>query len=163
MTDKTKMKDTMGRYITQGLFLETTYDPEALYTLKDDDLDHKGKVYPSLKKLYLEMEDVTEYDFANRHLVGWKHWKRLQDNKILREHIEEWREELELKIRSQAIRDIIDNSANGSYQASKYLADRSWDKKGAGRPSKVDKEREDRANERLDDEFSSDMERMKVN
>ena len=57
-----------GRPITQSLFLEIGYTEHAVYTLKDDDYEYNGKVYPSLKKAYLELEDTTEYDFANQYL-----------------------------------------------------------------------------------------------
>lgn len=71
--DKTKMKDTQGRPLTQSLFLEPNYNVDyAYYTMDDDDKNFKGKVYPSLKRLYLEMEDPTEYEFATTYLLGRK-------------------------------------------------------------------------------------------
>jgi hypothetical protein len=79
--DKRRLKDKMGRPMTQALFLEIGYETDkAVYTLKDDDHTHNGVVYPSLKRLYLEMEDVVEYDFANTYLLGWSHWKRMNEN-----------------------------------------------------------------------------------
>lgn len=111
--DKTKLRDSRGHPLTQSLFLEIDYNSEAaIYTLKDDDHTLNGKTYLSLKRLYLECEDPTEYDFAKKYLLGWSHWKRLQENKTIRKHIDEWREELEYQIRSQAVRDIITMSAN---------------------------------------------------
>lgn len=163
--DKTKLRDSRGHPLTQGLFLEIGYDSEtAVYTLKDDDHTHKGKVYPSLKRLFIACEDPTEYSFANDYLLGWSHWKRLQENKAIRKHIDEWREELELKIRSQAVRDIVNLSAseNGGFQAAKWLADRGWDKRAAGRPSKKEKEMEDNFNARIEEEFRADFERLKL-
>ncbi|MFM0827351.1 hypothetical protein, partial [Klebsiella oxytoca] len=60
--DKKLLKDTMGRPLTQGLFLEIGYNTEyAVYTLEDEDKEYKGKTYPALKKLYLACEDPTEY------------------------------------------------------------------------------------------------------
>lgn len=160
--DKSKLEDSQGRPLTQSLFLEIGYETDkAVYTLKDDDHFYKGHNYPSLKKLYLSMEDVVEYDFANEHLLGWQHWQRLNRNKALAKHFQEWREELELAIRSQAIRGIIDMTASdNSFQASKWLADRGWDKKAAGRPSKSEKIREERMQARIDEEFSSDVVRL---
>lgn len=160
--DKQKLKDSQGRPLTQSLFLEVGYEVDkAVYTLKDDDHFYEGHTYPSLKKLYLAMEDVVEYDFANEHLLGWQHWQRLNRNKALSKHFQEWREELELAIRSQAIRGIIDMTASdNSFQASKWLADRGWDKKAAGRPSKTEKIREERMQARIEDEFKSDVVRL---
>lgn len=162
MIDKEKLVDTMGRPLTQSLFLEIGYSDYAVYTLKEYDHQYNGKTYPSLKKLYLEAEDPTEYAFAERHLLGWQHWKRLCDNKVIAKHIEEWREELELKIRSQAIRDMqnLCASENGNFSAAKFLADRGWEKRSAGRPSKAEKERHLRIEERINEEFSADIKRM---
>ena len=159
--DKQKLKDSQGRPLTQSLFLEIGYETDkAVFTLKDDDHFYDGTTYPSLKKLYLAMEDVVEYDFSNAYLLGWQHWQRLNRNKVLAKHFQEWREELELAIRSQAIRGIIDMTASDNFQASKWLADRGWDKKAAGRPSKSEKLREERMNARIEDEFKSDVVRL---
>lgn len=164
MIDKEKLVDTMGRPLTQSLFLEIGYSQFAVYTLKEYDYPYKGKHYPSLKKLYLQEEDPTEYAFAEKHLLGWQHWKKLQGNAQIMRHIQEWREELELKIRSQAIRDMMNlcASESGNFSAAKFLADRGWDKKAVGRPSKSDKEREDRIAQRVADEFQEDIARLKV-
>lgn len=160
--EKSQLQDTMGRPLTQSLFLELGYSEYAVYTLKEQDYAYKGKNYPSLKRLYLKEEDVTEYDFACKHLLGWQHWKRLGENKQIRKHIDEWREELELKIRSQAIKDMqnLCASESGNFSAAKFLADRGWDKRPVGRPSKLDKEKEDRMADRIAEEFSADIIRM---
>ncbi len=159
--NKLKFKDIMGRPLTQSLFLEVGYEcDKAVYTLKDEDYEYKGVVYPSLKRLYLEYEDPVEYDFANEYLLGWNHWQRLKNNKTLQPHFTEWEYELELKLRSQGIRDILDMSANGSFQASKFIADRGWEKRGAGRPSKEDKIKEDSIQGRIMDEYGADFKRM---
>lgn len=162
MIEKSKLQDSMGRPLTQSLFLETNYSEYAVYTLKDDDYEYKGKFYPSLKKLFLQEEDPTEYAFATKHLLGWQHWKRLCDNKALLKHIEEWREELELKLRCQAVRDMqnLCASENGNYSAAKFLADRGWEKRAAGRPSKAEKERHLRVEDRINEEFSADIIRL---
>ena len=162
MIEKSQLKDSMGRPLTQGLFIEIKYDPEfAVYTLEEQDKEYKGEVYPSLKRLYLEMEDPTEYEFAVEHLLGWNHWKRLNNNSLLSKHFVEWREELEVKLRSKAIQKIMDKSEmDGDFSASKWLADRGWEKRGAGRPSKADIEHRHKIEERIRGEFDEDFERL---
>lgn len=157
-----QLLDSMGRPLTQTLFLEVGYSSEAVYTLKEIDHVYNGKCYPSIKRLYLEMEDPTEYDFAVTYFLGWKHWNRICANKLLLKHIEEWREELELKLRSRAIRQAMQAAASsgGNFQAAKWLADRGWANKGAGRPSKDEVEREARIREQIDDEFNGDVLRL---
>src|SRR6478736_943321 len=115
--NKSQFLDTTGRPLTQSLFLELGYSDYAVYTLKDQDHTYKGRVYPSLKRIYLEMEDVTEYDFVNEHLLNWSHWLRLYENKQITPHIDEWRLELEYKLRSRAAKSMIKLASEGSYQA----------------------------------------------
>lgn len=162
MIDKSKLVDSMGRPLTQSLFLEVGYSDYAVYTLKEYDYPYKGKHYPSLKRLFLAEEDPTEWAFADKHLLGWQHWKRLCENKILAKHFEEWREELELKIRSQAVRDMMSlcASESGNFSAAKFLADRGWEKRGAGRPSKAEKEKAMRIKERVEEDFALDIKRL---
>lgn len=161
--DKSKLKDTLGRPLTQGLFLEISYDTKyAVFTLDDEDKTYKDVLYPSLKKLYLDLADVTEYQFAKKHLLGWKHWRRLNDNNVLRAYFDDWREELEVAMRSEAILSIVDmtTSDQGNFQAAKWLADRGWDKRGAGRPSKAELDREKRINDKIGDELGAEIIRM---
>jgi hypothetical protein len=162
LPSKEQMLDDMGRPITQSLFLEINYTDMAVYTLKDDDHELNGKQYPSLKKLYLECEDPTEYVFATTYLIGWKHWLRLCENKAIRKHIDEWREELEIKLRSRGVHEVIKAATRpGGLQAAKWLADRGWASRPAGRPSKAEVEREREFAARVSDEFSADILRLK--
>lgn len=153
--DKARLKDSQGRPLTQSLFLEVGYNTTyAVYTLKDDHFEYEGKLYPSLKRLYLELEDVVEYDFATKYLLGWNHWKRIQENKLFKDHVESWRDELELKLRSQAVRDILDMTADEkSFQAAKWIADKGWQKLERGRPRTADKIKEEALLKAIDDDY----------
>lgn len=158
--EKEKFLDNMGKPLTQSLFLEVGYSDYAIYTLKEEDHEYKGKNYISLKRLYLELEDPTEYEFANKYLLNWNQWKRLLANKLIRGYIDEWREELELKLRYRGIQAAMKSAEEGSFQASKWLADRGWETRGAGRPSKEEVERERKFQSRVNDEFSADVVRL---
>lgn len=166
--DKSLLKDDKGRYLTQGLFFEFAQNPaNAVYTLDGEDKDNKNNraIRPliSLKKRFLQMEDPFEYEFATTWLYDWEHWQRINANKVLRRHIDKWREELEIKIRSTGFQQILEKAAvDGDIQAIKYIANRGWDQK-AGRPSKVDKERESRIQEHIEEEFRGDLIRLGVN
>lgn len=158
--DKKAMKDISGRSRTQSLFLELGYGDEAIYTLKEDHWEYNGKIYPSIKKLYLEAEDPTEYEFANTWFMNWTHWQRVCENKAIKPYIEQWREELEIRLRSKAVRSLMYEASKGSYQAAKWLADRGWDNRGAGRPSKLDKEKRAKVNDVIQNEFQDDVIRL---
>lgn len=157
---KDKMLDVAGRPITQSMFLEIGYTDASIYTLKDGDHFWKGKTYPSLKRLYLEEEDPTEYAFATKYLLNWKHWQRLGENKIIRKHIDEWREELEMKLRSQAVKEILKSAEMGNMPAARWLADRGWAQRGAGRPSKAEIASEKAFMARVDNEYGADVIRL---
>ena len=156
--DKSGFKDVMGRALTQSLFLEPSYDTTfAYYTLDDEDKNYKGKVYYSLKKLYIACDDPIEYEFANTYLLGWNHWQKMLGNKILLKHIETWREELELKLASEGFKQILDQSEN-NVQATKWLIEKGWKKRGAGRPLKDNGQKV--LDEYFEKEFGADVVRM---
>ena len=50
---------------------------------------------------------------------------------------------------------MIDQASGGSYQAVKWLADRGWDVKKAGRPTKEDVESEKKAMAKIESEYGS--------
>jgi len=154
------MLDENGRPITQSMFLELGYNSTAIYTLKDYDHEWRGKMYPSIKRLYLLEEDPTEYEFANKYFLGWKHWQRLGENKLIRKYIDEWREELELKLRSRAVQAMMVQSRKGNAGASKWLADKGWAQRGAGRPTKAEIEREKQLAANIDNEYGQDVIRL---
>jgi len=158
--DKTRLIDINGRPLTQSLFLEIGYSDYAVYTLKENNHTWNDKYYPSMKLLYLETADPTEYEFANKYLLNWSQWKRLLDNKVTRAHINEWREELEVKLRCQGVKYALTSAKLGSFQAAKWIADRGWDSRGAGRPSKAEVEREKQFQATIDKEYSADIVRL---
>lgn len=160
MLERSKAVDSMGKFLTQSLFLELGYGETAIYTLKDYDHELDGKTYPSLKRLYLEMEDPLEYTFASEHLLGWKHWQRMCENKAIRKHIDEWRDELELKLRSRAFKQTQSLASSGTFQAAKWIADRGWTQKTAGRPTKAEVEREKKIQAGIHSEYEDDVVRM---
>jgi hypothetical protein len=155
-----QMLDVMNKPLTQSLFLEIGYTDAAIYTLKEVDHEHNGKVYPSLKRLYLEMADPTEYEFATTYLLGWRHWKRLCDNKFIRTHIDEWREELEIKLRCRGVKQVLIAAETGSFQAAKWMSDRGWSNRGAGRPTAADIKGEKEFQARVESEYGADVVRL---
>lgn len=156
------MLDSTGRPITQSLLLELQYSPLAVYTIKDVDYEYNGKLYPSLKRLYLEEEDPTEYLFATKYLLGIKHWLRICDNKLFTPHVEEWRFELELKLRAKGVKGLIESAAKGSQTSLKWLSDRGWSDRPAGRPSKDEIEREKKIQMNIASEYDEDLKRLTV-
>ena len=140
--DKTKMRDPHGNWVTQGLFYDHNYDHKyAMYVLSWEDKTVDGIYYPSIKRLYLEMADPTEYEFATTYFLNWDHWNRICNNKVLRADVDKWREELELKLRSKGAKKMLKMAEEGNFNATKWVTDKGW--AGArGRPSKEERKRE---------------------
>lgn len=158
-------KNKSGKWLTKSLFFDLTPKarPYAVYTFKDEDhVDSRGGTYSSLKKLFLESDDPTEYKFATEHLGGWQHWKEMQTVPEINSHIEAWREERDVKLRSIGIRKLIDLAEkDGSYQAAKFLADKGWDVSTKGRPSKEAVKREVKAQAKLKAVINNDINRIR--
>lgn len=126
---------------TNALFKELNInEPEvAIYTLAADDIVVGDKTYISIRKQYLLLEDPTEYEIASKYFDSWTHWKKVRESSKIKVHIDEWREELEVKLRSKGVKGVYNKALDGDYQASKWLAERGFsDKKvrRAGAPSK---------------------------
>jgi len=163
--DKSKLKGDTGLPITESLFLECGYSSNAVYTLKEEDYEYNGVLYPSIKLLYLNevtSPDEGEYDFANKYFLNWRHWERICRNKVLRKHIDEWREELEVKLRSKGLSQVLKHAEEGNYQAAKWIAEGVFSKRKAGRPTKEEKERKLAIDERVANDWADDIARVGV-
>lgn len=135
-----KFRSEAGIRYTKALFQEMAYGDKAfvLYTLKDEDTE-----FPSLYKLYMSMEDPTEHQFAKTYLEGWEHWLLLCETSWFKPIVRRWREELELKIRANALGNVLAVSKDPDnkyfYEANKFILAGNWrpsDKLKVGRPSK---------------------------
>ncbi len=159
--EPTKFKDVLGRWKTRRIFYELNgFDiDEALFTTECEDREVKGKYLPSLRRLFLESNDITGYQVANEHLGGWTHWKALRKN-CLKLLIPDWEEELEIKLRSLGVRSAISSALNGGFQAAKYLTEAQWKPNTGGRKSKADIDREERIMEKVSREHADDIARM---
>lgn len=140
MTNKFKPK---GTWLTRGLFLETSYMDQSgvIYTLKDeDDLERN---LPSLYKLYMACEDLTEYEFAVTHLGGWEHWQLIAESAFFKPYVTKWRKELEIKIKSRALKALMDEALAGGktgFSANKFLIEKGWVERPSGKRGRPSKE-----------------------
>lgn len=145
MAFSNKFRNSMNTRLTKGLFYELSEDhTQDVYTLKDQDHLVGEKLYPSLYRLYMEAEDLLEYNFANTHLDGWEHWTMITGATWFKPYLDRWRKELELKVRSDALQRLREDALSNSKSAqlsNRFLLERGWDLevgKGRGRPSKAE-------------------------
>lgn len=161
--DPTKLFDTLGRARSQSLILELGYSPDAIFTLNDEDKIKDGRLYYSLKKLYMEHEDLLEINFANEVFINWNQWVKLSSNAMFKPYIDKWRNELELQVRAAALKSVIDmaiDEGSGGFQASKWLVEKGWIKREAGRPSKEDVGEEMEKRIKIASGFEDDLKRL---
>jgi len=145
MTDP-KFKNVNGAYLTKQLFLENEMGERllAVYTLKGYDHTFRGKSYPSLRRLFVETGDPTEYSFALKYLDGWEHWKAICAQGWFAPYLAEWREDLEVSLKSRALARIQQKALKqdkDALQADKILLTGGWkdpsEKSTVGRPTKA--------------------------
>lgn len=155
------MKDSTGRLRTASLFVETIQKDQLtagfipLYSLKGK------KGYEDLHDVYMQESDPTEYKFALRAFGTWEHFKKLEALAWFKYYLLQWRDELEVKLRSEGIRNLTKAAKEGTrgISAAKYLAEKGWEKK-RGRPSKEEVERERHIQARMDKDLQGDAARL---
>lgn len=152
MVDKDRMLGSNGHFKTQALFLETSYNDQSsvYYTLspfpkttKNPITGSEGTHLPSIYQLYLDLEDVEEFLFAATYFLGMEHWRRVCEAPFFQPHLRKMREDLEKKIKSRAMQQIIAESSNKDsknyFSALKWLAEKGYKEKAQkGRPSKAE-------------------------
>jgi len=160
-----KFKGKGSKWITQGLFLEVSQTPASImYTLQTWDKQYKGKHLPSLHKLYVDMEDLAEFEFANKYFANYEHWLRIKCKTFFKPYYEAMVKELNAKIRGRSLNTMLKQLAAGEATQStlKYLADNDYIPKATrGRPSKQSVQEEIQSQAKLHTIYNSDLERIK--
>jgi hypothetical protein len=137
-------RSVSNQRLLKGLFYEESDNQQSVvYTLKDRDHPVGDKTFPSLYRLYMETDDLTEWDFATKYLDGWEHWQMLCNCTWFQPFVARWRQELEVRARSRSLlrlRAVASSSAKEAYLANKFLIERGWvpkdEKSSVGRPTK---------------------------
>jgi hypothetical protein len=170
--DTSKTKSDNGVVRTKSLFYELSYDntDHVLFTLKDQDVEHKGRTYTSLPNLYRSLVplDPTEYTFAMAVFGNWHVWDTIRNAPQLKPYVKRWRNEAEVKIKSEAIKAIaleVQTGGRSSFTAAKLLLERGWIEKEAAAKAKqklLEKEEEELDREAMR-QLSADAERLGLN
>lgn len=116
-------KDVLNRWRTNSLFVEFQHpDYPAYFTLDENDRTIDGITYLSLKRKYLEYADPTEHRFAQALFGSFPCWENLSTCPAIAPHVAQWRKELELALRGEAIAILRSKTASGDVTAAKALA-----------------------------------------
>jgi len=158
--ERDKWRGFGNKFLTEGLFLEHCNDRDAvLYTTSTSDKRYHGRYVPSLHKLYVELEDVSEWEFANMYFANYEHWLLVKSKPFFQEYYAAMVKELNAKLRGKSIKNMLAQLEEGtaSQATLKYLADNDYiSKANVGRPKK--KKQEDKAKLSV---VNSDLARIK--
>jgi hypothetical protein len=146
-----KVIDAYGRRVVLSLFSEfsrTGFTP--LWSL-----------YKDWKPIYLEAEDPTEYEAAMRLIGDYDHWLLIRNHTKIAPIIDKWALELEVKMRSDAVRKMIRHSAsNQGTAAAKWIAEGGFAMRD--KRTKRGKEDEDSVKVGVSERLHEDMERLGI-
>lgn len=164
MTDKRerhKFKGYGNKWLSEALFLESaqTSEEHCLYSLMPWDKRKGGVFYPSIHKLFVEMGDVSEWNFANKYFDGYQHWLQVKASAFFKPVYAAMVEELHAKIQGESVQKMIEQMKAGeaSQATLSYLANKGYIEKAAvGKPKR--KKPEDKAKLYS---IKSDLERIK--
>lgn len=97
--------------------------------------------YKDFHDLYIQEDDPTEYSFVKKHIGTLEEWDFLCTSTWFKPIITQWRRELDLKIKSKALRAlriVASGDTRDAFVANRYLLDGNWKdtKSKRGRPSK---------------------------
>lgn len=117
------------------------------------------------RRVFIECGDPTEYAAAHKLCGSWKEWERIKgDWKYFANVIlPEWHEELEISLRSQAIKRLVSAAKSDDRDASaaaKWIAEGRYKPKGVGRPNKDKIAAEERIRSRVKDEIEDEVSRV---
>ncbi len=130
-----------GQYLLTSLFIEKSYSDRTYVLYTWNTVDHEDG-YKSLHRLYMDAADPTEVYVALNYFENWEHWQRLCRTTWFKPIVEEWRYELELRIKSKALASIMEvakGEAKNTFDAQKLLLSGAWKEKegpAKGRPTK---------------------------
>ena len=112
---KALVTDSLGRNLTISLFKETNdgrTELKPVWSIKD------------WKEVYLHLSDPTEYAPAMYLIGDWDHWQLIANKSQARVYFVEWRKELVVKMRSEAIKAIQKQAqSDKGTTAAKWLAE----------------------------------------
>lgn len=171
MFTQEQLKGPNGKIRTQSLFYELSYnDPsDAIFTLKEQDVEAHGKHFTSLHQLYVGMvpSDPTEYSFAMTVFGSWDVWSAICKSPLIKPYVNKWRKEVEVKVKSKAIQAIAEEMKSGgrsSFSAAKLLLEKGWlDKDNASQAKrKLEAKEEEEQNKQALSLLSEDAARLGI-
>ena len=138
-------KRPSGHWITTGLFSQTCGDYDTSVFSLEDPTEINHRVQPSLKDLYMECNDLTEYKFAMIVFGSWEYFEKVKASKV-GVWFKKWNQELRMKMKSKAVEALVLASmeeGSKGIQAAKYIANHEWDKTSVRKTKEINEFEDD--------------------
>lgn len=147
-----RVKDNNNRYLTSEMFDDHPENrrnhnkiaPYSLYQHEDMTYEN-GMVVKSMRKIFLELEDETGYECAITCLGNIDHWNRCLQSPKIKEEVEKWKEELQLRelalIKKACLQEIRTNGRSAMQAAKTLISLNNQDPNSLTNRDKVSKER----------------------
>ena len=124
--DRSKFRHDYG-FRTSSLFRDhPTKAVEPEFCMFYINREFSNDEYIALKEVYMQIADPTEYEFAMVVFGSFKHWKLLSDLFWTKDKVAEWRDELEIKLKSQAVLGIADMAYDPEIKETTKLQSLKW-------------------------------------
>lgn len=112
------------------------------------------------RKTFVETEDLTEYKGAMALVGDWKEWLRFKREwSSFQNIVDEWKEEIEVRLRSRAVAQLI-KASESSVDAAKWVAEGKFNRRKPGTPTKAEKEREIKIQTKMTDAVEDEIARV---
>lgn len=108
-------------------------------------------------KVYIEMSDPTEYTTAMVLCGNWEFWNKLKESVSIGPYMKAWKDELEVKLRSEGIIALVKQAKDGNASAARYLADAEFFGTKREKRTKAEKAA---LSASIEDKVKKDMERL---
>lgn len=127
---------------------------KPIFTLRDS-----KEGYISLRTLFLKLvtDDPSESTFAEEVFGDVGYWLKVRDNRYLKPHVEEWRQEADVLRKAKAFKAImneIETEGKSSFAASKFIIDEPWKDKRNPKTRAKSKESTEKAASEFKDDFT---------
>lgn len=121
-----------NQIVSDGMFHERNSDETwTQFTLMPWDIQDPNNpmnTIPSIQRLYVEAEDLSEYNFATEYFYNFAHWQFVKTRDWFVPHYNAMRAELEAKLQSKATRGMMSQITSGTATQTtlKYFADKEY-------------------------------------
>ncbi len=114
------------------------------------------------RETFVSALDPTEYTGGIALLGSWSEWERFKRNwpSFQRLYLDDWLDEIEVRLKSLAIKSLKEDAKDGGAASAKFLAEGRYKEKSAGRPTKAAVKRQTKIDAALERSIANDRERL---